>query len=199
MGLTIGLNFNFRKDANPFGLEMELSYNLQNLGMDITKAYDLQVTYLNNTVPSNAYYKFNYEYLNIAPVLKFFPIIDNRPNQVMVKNGFHALLGAQLSLVASNRINFWCDTCDANYILNSRDAYRQALKGLNYFPFIGGLGWEGISIFNEGAYLSVEARYYWGLGDSIETQANSLNAVENINRQQYLELTLGMSFLFYNR
>ncbi len=198
-GLTFGLDFNFRKDGNPFGVELELSYSLQSLGSDIKKGYDLQVTFLNSTVPSNSYFTFNYEYFNMAPVFKIFPIIDKRPNKVMVNNGFQILLGAQLSLAASDKINFWCDTCDPNFILLTRDAYRRSLKGLNYFSFIGGLGWEGIPLFNEDAYLSAEARYYWGLGDSIETQANSLGSIENRNRQHYAELTLIMSFLFYKR
>lgn len=197
LGLTLGFNFNYRKDLNPFGVELEMNYNLKNLGTKIDKVYDLLITtYHNGQVNSNTYYQFNYQYLNIVPIVKFFPIIKTYANRnIDVKSGFHALVGAQLSLNTGDKIDLWSDVSDPNTILLARDAYRAALKGQNYIALIGGLGWESIGK----SPLSVEARYYWGLNDTIETQANNLDAVETRNRQHYFELTLGLSFIFFDK
>jgi len=104
------------------------------------------------------------------------------------------LFGA-FHLGAGPRIGFNLTPGNIFYASNGEDLYgpdiriqqqmRDVLKGRANFCLGVGTGYE----FSFG--LSIDARYYYGLSDVMETEVNNFHFIENNNTSSILQLTLG--------
>ena len=127
---------------------------------------------------------FKYQYLGLSTFLKLYPLSDNA-------GGLHIAVGPQLNFNLSNeRIFYDSNRPDIGPNLQIQQNLRDVLKGETVFSLGFGLGYE----FPFG--VNIEARYYLGLADVIETQANGYFFIENDNRSQVIELTVGYAIPF---
>lgn len=100
-----------------------------------------------------------------------------------------------LYLGTGPRIGFNLTPGGLYYTSNGEDLYgpdiriqqqmRDVLKGRNNFSLCLSAGYE--SQFG----LSIDARFYYGLGDVMETEVNNFNFIENKNTSLVLQVTLG--------
>jgi hypothetical protein len=76
--------------------------------------------------------------------------------------------------------------------LETQQLMRQVIRGRSDFSLGGGFGYE-FHLKKAGA-LYVDARYYFGLSDVIETYSNSYHFAEVTNHTHSAQLTLGYAF-----
>lgn len=182
-GGTIGFYLYHRGIRNYFAFQPEMTYTFKPKGK-MEKIYDLKL--IETFRDSNLYYQFNYEYLNFAPVFKFYPFKDNKP--------YFITFGGQVGInLTEEKINFQSDSQTPNGNLFTQQAYRNALKGITNLSFVIGLGFEATGPETDSPF-GMEIRYYHGLKDVIETQANNLDAIESTNRFHYVELSFSFTF-----
>jgi len=62
---------------------------------------------------------------------------------------------------------------------------RDVIKGRTNFAPAVGIGYE----FSNG--LTLDARYYYGISDVIETEVNNFHFIENKNASRSLQITIG--------
>jgi len=129
---------------------------------------------------------FEYQYVQIAVLLKVYPLVDYSE----VFGGLNIFLGPQFDAnVASGRIMYSSNTEVAGQDLQIQQNLRQVLKGTSVFSLTGGVGFET-------GRFSLEARYKLGLNDAIQTMANGYNFIENENLNTSIQFTIGYAIPF---
>ena len=183
LGGSLGFYLYYRGLRNYFAFQPELNYSFKIKGKP-DKIYDLKI--IETFRDSNVYFQFNYEYLNIAPIFKFYPFKENKP--------FFITFGGQVGInVAADKIVFQSDSQTPAMNLFTQQAYRNSLKGITNLSAVVGLGFEAAGPEKDSPF-NLEVRYYHGLKDVIETKANNLQAIETSNRFHYVELSFGFTF-----
>ncbi|MGG9972494.1 hypothetical protein ACQ33O_11930 [Ferruginibacter sp. SUN002] len=142
---------------------------------------------------------FNYQYININGMIKIYPLTAIKPKDENVFYGFYVGGGPQVGLnVAPQNIVYKSGGKDRlpafGSDLEQQQQIRNVLKGKTNFGFNVVVGHE---FRNSG--LSLEARYFIGLTDVVETQPNSYNFIENKNVNKAFQFTLGWDFSIYNK
>ena len=173
LGYVGGIFFYHRFAASSLAIQPEITYGNLNSSFAYNDVDDLEYTI-----------DFNYEYLHLGTYLKLYPFSKN-------EGGFHIAAGPQLSFNLSNeKIIYDSNRPDIGPNLQIQQNLRDVLKGETLFGIGLGVGYE----FGFG--LNIEARYYLGLSDAIETQANGYFFTENDNRTQSLNVTVGYAIPF---
>jgi hypothetical protein len=161
-GAVAGVFVHFRVPGTFFAMQPEVTYSMQ--GSTLSYRDNTDFTYDMG---------FKYHYVGIALLFK-----------AQAKG---------LSLRAGPRLGFSVNPEAITYTSNSRlygedqdtqQGFRNVMKGRSDFSLGAGLAYE----FPFG--LGVEAMYYFGLSDTVETLTNSYNFVENSNRSRSVQLTV---------
>jgi hypothetical protein len=163
--ITGGLFVNYRFPETISAIEAEMSYMRLN---NILHYSDVNAFEYNM--------KLKYDLLNLQIMYKVYPLYG-------------------LTMSIGPRIGFNLTPEALYYTSNGEDTYgpdiriqqqmRDVLKGRTNFSIGVGLGYE----FNNG--LSLDARYYFGISDVLETQVNNFKFIENSNHSHALQLTVG--------
>lgn len=185
------LNYRF-KDA--LALQTDVMYSQQ--GSDL----------LFNNIQKDFHYKtqFNYQFVNISGQIKMYPLALTdvaRNNQESFLYGFFVGVGPQWGLnVAPENIKYTSGGAGRlesfGSDLQQQQQLRNVLKGRTNFGASLAMGYE-MDRTNWG--LVFEVRYFAGVSDVLETQANSYNFIENKNRINYLQFTVGFDFSYFNK
>lgn len=173
-GYSGGLFFYYRfENESALAIQPEVTYGTQGGGFEYTDVDDLEYSI-----------NFKYQYLHVGTFLKVYPFNE-------YKGGFHLAIGPQLSFnIENDKLTYKSNKPDLGPDLQIQQNLRDVLKGETIFAVGLGAGYE----FPFG--MNIEARYYYGLSDVIETQANGYNFIENTNRSQAFQLTLGWAIPF---
>jgi len=165
LGFTGGLYLNYKFEGSISAIYAELSYSRLGNQLHYSDVNDLIYDF---TV--------KYDFFNIELWYKTY-----------LFNTFH--------LGAGPRIGFNLTPGNLFYTSNGEDLYgpdiriqqqmRDVLKGRANFCLGVGTGYE----FSFG--LSIDARYYYGLNDVMETEVNNFHFIENNNRSSIMQITLG--------
>jgi hypothetical protein len=123
--------------------------------------------------------KLKYDLLNVQLMYKAYPW-----------QGVTMSFGPRFGFNLTPEALYYTSNGEATYGSDIRiqQQMRDVLKGRANFSLGVGLGYE----FDNG--LSLDARYYFGVSDLVETQVNNFNFIENSNRSHSLQLTLGFVF-----
>ena len=183
-GWTGGTFLNFTFENGALGIESEIMYAQQ--------GSDLQFN--NAEKDFNWKMQFNYQYINALGLFKVYPWGGSeRPF-----SGLNTSVGAQLGFtLASQNIMYTSGgpgrLPDWGTDLQQQQQLRNVLKGKTNFGFNLNLGYE----FRKFG-LTVDARYYMGLTDVVETQSNSYNFIENKNSNTAFQFCVGWDFSFFD-
>jgi hypothetical protein len=183
-GWSAGMFLNYRLEHKVLGLQTEITYAQQ--GSDLL--FD------NFEKDFNYKMQFDYQFLNIAGLLKVYPWGGSEQNGL---NGLNVGVGPQLGLnVAPQNIIYtsWGPGKRPEFgpDLLQQQQLRNVLKGKTNFGFTVGLGYE---FKNFG--LTLDTRYQMAITDAVETQSNSYNFIENKNTNQTFQFSVGWDFSFF--
>ena len=130
--------------------------------------------------------QFRYEYLNITPQFKIYPLAEYGD----AISGFHIGIAPQIGVnLASTNIFYTSNTEVIGQDLQIQQNLREVLKGKNNFSL-------GLSVGVEIGRLFFEGRWNIGFTDVIETQANGYYFIENKNRSQSYLVTVAYAIPF---
>lgn len=170
---TFGFFINYKFPYTRIALQPELNYSMEHSSVEYSDINDLQYTI-----------DLKYNYLQVNSLVKFYPI-----------SGLNIGIGPQLG--------FSLNPSNLHYKSNQEELYgpdlttqqilRDNIKGRTNFQLLFNLGYET----NFGLFMDV--RYALGLSDAVETHANSFNWIENENRIQNIQITIGYAFNFDSR
>jgi hypothetical protein len=178
---------------------------IPNVALETQLLYSQQGSVLKfNNIEKDFNYKINfgYQYINVLGQIKFYPW-GNAGNfydrGYQAKQGFNLSVGPQLGVnISSQNIKYTSGGTGRlaafGSDLEQQQQLRNVLKGKTNFGFSFGIGYEF-----ENIGLVIDARYFVGLTDVVETQANSYNFIENKNTNKAIQFTLGWDFSFFNK
>lgn len=127
---------------------------------------------------------FNYQYLQVGTFVKVYLTGDR-------EGGLQLNGGLQLAFNTSNeQIYYDSNRPDIGPNLQIQQNLRNVLKGETLLNLGAGLGYDFVG------GLSISARYFYGLSDAIETQANGYFFIENDNPTQTFQLSLAYAIPF---
>jgi len=130
--------------------------------------------------------QFRYEYLNITPQFKIYPLAEFGEGV----SGFHIGIAPQIGVnLASTNIIYNSNTEVIGQDLQIQQNLREVLKGKTDVSIALSAGIEIGRLF-------LEARWNVGLQDVIETQANGYYFIENRNRSNSYQFTVGYAIPF---
>jgi len=131
---------------------------------------------------------FNYNYLSAGLLLKA------HLEGLTTWEGFSLRAGPRIGFVLNpSALNYTSNGSELGYgpDITEQQNLRSVLKGRMDVSIGVGLAYE-FSISKIGLYgMSIEAMYYFGVSDVIETQVNSYNFVEKSNFSNSIQLTIG--------
>jgi len=160
----------------------ELSYSIQGGDFDYMDQ---------DTIGPKTYkMRFNYHYVNLLPLVKFYPFYARND----AWSGIHFGLGPALGLnVTSSKIRY-TSTPDDTYDLDISAALSEVIKGRTDVQAVFELGYE---YFWEDKDVSfrLDGRWCLGLKDMTETQANGFYFREVDNQSRNFQVSFGLSFL----
>jgi hypothetical protein len=176
-GFMGGGFFNYRPTDFPhLGIQAEVFFSQINSDL----LFDNKLTHFNYRM------QFKYRYMDIAGLLKLYP-----GNYGDALEGFSFSAGLQigLSLTPDNIVytsggSGRLDVFGSD--LEQQQQLRNVLKGKTNAGAVIGIAYEVPH-----APLVFDLRYFHGLSDVVETQANSYNFIENKNNVQSLQFTIG--------
>lgn len=187
LGSTLSVLFFYRRNRDAWAIQAEGSYFFNFKG-EPSKDYDLQYSTSLNSYKSDLFYQFNPEYLNFTLISKLYLSTENMINDRNITSGIHLQLGARIGIItADDRIDLGSTIHDHTYVLNLRSDYRNTLRGTSNFGIIGGIGWD--ALFGTG--LTVEARYFRGLKDTLEVIKPNLGVNETMVKNHSFEFNVG--------
>lgn len=164
LGFVGGVYFYHRFRNSRTAIQPEILFAMQGSDFNYTDVEDLDYTI-----------SFKYQYVNLGVLLKVYPFA-----------GFHFAAGPQVGFnVANTNIDYRSNRPDLGPDLQIQQSLREVLKGETDINVNLGIGYD----FEFG--LSVEARYSLGMKDVIETLANGYNFIENSNKTQGYQMTVG--------
>lgn len=164
-GFTGGLYINYKFEGSISAIYSELSYSRLGNKLHYSDVNDF-----------NYDFEVKYDYFNLEFLYKVY--------------FFNALY-----LGAGPKIGFILTPGNLYYTSNGEDLFgpdiriqqqmRDVLKGRTNFSLGVGAGYE----FPFG--LSIDARFYYGVSDVMETEVNNFHFIENKNASRILQITLG--------
>lgn len=185
-GWTGGGFLNFRFSNQTLGLQTEIMYAQQ--GSDL----------LFNNMEKDFHWRmqFKHQYINLAGLFKLYPWGSKEERAL---SGLNVGVGPQLGFaIASDNIVY--TSWGAGKLpqfgpdLLQQQQIRNVLKGKSNFGFNVGLGYRFRSFG-----LVLDARYFTGITDVVETQSNSYNFIEDKNTNKAFQFTVGWDFSFFNK
>lgn len=107
--------------------------------------------------------------------------------KVYLLGGLHVGLGPRIGLNLTPGDLFYTSNGELLYgpDIRIQQQMRDVLKGRTNFSLGVSLGYE----FSNG--LSLDARYYYGVSDIMETEVNNFHFIENTNSSRVLQITIG--------
>lgn len=130
--------------------------------------------------------QFRYEYLNITPLFKIYPLAEFGEGV----SGFNVGIAPQLGVnLASSNIVYTSNTEVIGQDLQIQQNLREVLKGKTDVSIALSVGFEIGRLFLEG-------RWNIGMNDVIETQANGYYFIENKNKTNTYQFTVGYAIPF---
>ncbi|MDR2138495.1 MAG: PorT family protein [Tannerella sp.] len=171
-GAGAGIFVNYKYPGSCFAVQPEISYTQLNTRLNYSDVYD----YLYDV-------NFKYSFVNIACLLKVYPVA-----------GLNIGVGPQVGFNLTPNEILFSSNGEAQFGPNAvqEQNLRTVLKGKNDFSIGLTLGYE----FKFG--LGIDARYYFGLSDLVETQVNGYKFIENSNRSHSLWINVCWAFPFDN-
>ena len=164
-GFTGGLYINYKFQESISAIYSELSY-----------------AQLGNKLSYSDIYDFNYDF-----IIKY--------NYINLDLWYKAYFFEGLHIGTGPRIGFNLTPGGLYYTSNGEDLFgpdiriqqqmRDVLKGRANFSLGVSAGYE----FSNG--ISIDARYYYGISDVMETEVNNFHFIENKNASRVLQITLG--------
>lgn len=125
---------------------------------------------------------FNYSFLNISPILKFYTV-----------HGLNVAAGVQLGIITNrSALTYTSNQPSLGPDLQIQQNLRQVLKGNNNVAVVLGVGYD--TPFG----LNVNARWVYGVSDAVETLANGFYFIENKNSFDSFQITVGYHIPFFN-
>ena len=175
-GATAGIFFYYKFRGGSFlAIQPEILYSMEggDFKYDDVNGLEYQI-------------QFRYEYLNITPQFKIYPLAEYGEGI----SGFHIGIAPQIGVaVASTNIFYTSNTEVIGQDLQIQQNLREVLKGKNNVSL-------GLSVGIEIGRLFLEGRWNVGLTDVVETQANGYYFVENKNRSQSYMFTVAYAIPF---
>jgi len=170
LGFTAGAFVYYKFKKSKFAIQPEINYVKQG-GVfhyedieDLT--YDIQ---------------FNYSYINIAPIVKFYTV-----------HGLYASAGAQLGIILDRSdLTYTSNMPEVGPDLQIQQSLREVLKGNNQAAIILGVGYD--TPFG----LNLNVRWIYSISDAVETLANGYYFIENKNPSQSIQFTVGYHIPFF--
>lgn len=167
-GFTGGLFLNYRA-SHLFGFQPELTFSMQHgmLAYSDINSFEYDLT-------------FKYNYLNLGVGFKFYPW-----------RNFFLSATPQIGFNLSPNSLFYVSNGESTYgpDLETQQLMRTAIKGRNNVSLGLGLGYQFLN------RIYVDARYYFGISDMIETLPNNYRFVENTNLANTVQFTVGYTIL----
>jgi len=164
-GFTGGVYINYKFEESISALYSEISYSRLGNKLHYSDIDDLNYDFI-----------IKYDYLNLELWYKAY-----------LYGGLHLGIGP--------RIGFNLTPGGLFYTSNGEDLFgpdiriqqqmRDVLKGRTNFCLCVSAGYE----FSNG--LSIDARFYFGLSDVMETEVNNFHFIENSNASRVIQITLG--------
>lgn len=178
-----GSLFLFRRFKESYvAFQPELSYSVQGSDFDYMDEDSIS--------PKTYKIRFNYHYLNILPLFKFYPFYAKEN----LLSGLHFGLGPQLGLNVTNTKIRYTSTPDDTKDLDISDALSEVIKGRTDVQAVFELGYE-YYWEDKDVSFSLNGRSYLGLKDMMETQANGFYFREVDNASLNFQVSLGVTFL----
>ncbi len=180
-GFTGGVAFYYRFPNSAVAIQPEVTFSMQGSQLHYTDSILISDT---DTVGLDYTMKFKYQYINILPLFKIYPFL----NQDNFLNQLHVLIGPQLSInIAPANITYVSNKPYIGPDLQIQQNLRGVLKGRTDVSVALGLGYQ-----LPGEYpFSLECRANLGFVDTVQTLANGYNFIENRNPSVSFQLTLG--------
>ena len=181
-------NFNgsaylFRRFKESYvAFQPELSYSVQGGDFDYMDEDSIS--------PKTYKMRFNYHYLNILPLFKFYPFYARED----LLSGLHFGLGPQLGLNVTNSKIRYTSTPDDTQDLDISDALSEVLKGRTDVQAVIELGYERYWEDKDVSFR-LDGRWCLGLKDMVETQANGFYFREVDNASLNFQVSLGVTLL----
>jgi hypothetical protein len=165
LSFTAGLFLNYKFDESISAIYTEFSYS--RLG---NRLHYSDVDSLNYD------FDIKYEYINLEAWYKAYPF-----------KGFHLGIGARLGFNITPGALYYKSNGELRYgpDIRIQQQMRDVLKGRTNFAIGIGAGYE------LGNGITIDARYYYGLSDLMETEVNNFNFIENKNSGQSFQITIG--------
>lgn len=182
-GYAAGIFWNYRFKNSKFSAQTEIFYAQQGS----------ELNFNNLATDFNYKIKFKYQYVNLTTMVKFYPLAGDKNDF-----GLNVFFGPQVGFtVAPEAIVYTSGGSGRQQAFGSdleqQQQLRSVLKGKTNFGLNFGLGYDFPRI-----PITIDARYYYGITDVVETQANSYNFIENHNRNTAILLTVGWHFEYKN-
>lgn len=170
LGIHLGAFVYYRFKESKFAIEPTVSYSALKSGFHYNDVEDLQYDI-----------DFNYAYLQIAPLFKFY-----------TAQGIHLTFGPQLGLITNpSRLKYTSSKPELGPDLQIQQSLREVLKGNHMVSVLVGVGYD--TPFG----LGLNLRYSLGISDAIETLANGFYFIENNNPSSNLALSISYAIPFY--
>ena len=164
-GFTGGLFLRYKFDQSISAIYSEISYSRLGNRLHYSDINDFEYDFI-----------IKYNYVN----LDFW-------YRVYIFNGLHLGVGPRLGFNITPGALFYTSNGEDLYgpDIRIQQQMRDVLKGRNNFCIGMSTGYD----FNFG--LSIDARFYYGLSDVMETEVNNFNFIENSNSSLTFQVTVG--------
>lgn len=164
-GFTGGLYLNYKFEGSISAIYAELSYSRLGNKLHYSDINDLVYDFI-----------IKFDYFNIELWYKAY-----------VLNGLHLGAGPKIGFNLTPGDMYYTSNGEAIFgpDIRIQQQMRDVLKGRTNVALGVGVGYE----FSFG--LSIDARYYYGISDVLETEVNNFHFIENNNASRVIQLTLG--------
>jgi hypothetical protein len=165
LGFTGGIYVNYKLGESISAIYAEISYAQVGNKLHYSDIDGLIYDFL-----------LKYHYLNLELWYK-----------VYLLKGLHVGMGPRIGLNLTPGDLFYTSNGELLYgpDIRIQQQMRDVLKGRTNFSLGVSLGYE----FSNG--LSIDARYYYGVSDIMETEVNNFHFIENTNSSRVLQITIG--------
>jgi len=164
-GFTGGLYLNYKFKESISAFYAELSYSRLGNILHYSDVNDLEYDF-----------SLRYNYINMDLWYKAY-----------VLNGLHLGIGPRIGLNVTPGALYYTSNGEDLFgpDIRIQQQMKDVLKGRSNFCLGIGTGYE----FSFG--LSIDARYYYGISDIMETEVNNFHFIENKNASRMIQITLG--------
>lgn len=164
-GFTGGIYLNYKFKESISALYSEISYSRLGNKLQYSDIVDLKYDFI-----------IKYDYLNLELWYKAY-----------IFQGLHLGAGPRIGFNLTPGALYYTSNGEATFgpDIRIQQQMRDVLKGRTNFSLGVSAGYE----FSNGA--SIDARYYYGISDVMETEVNNFHFIENHNASRTVQITLG--------